>query len=147
MRMDQVVAVERSNEDIRQDVERALWDIPTVRTTNPPLTLEVSNGVVTISGVVRSRTMSQQIHATAAAVEGVKEVHTNVENDASIELAVAHRLSADEELRRWSPRIWVSAYHGDVRLEGPIAEPAVAERAAELAATVPGVRQVINELA
>jgi osmotically-inducible protein OsmY len=145
--MDQVVAVERSNEDIHQDVIRAVWDIPTVRTTNPPLAFDVTERVVTITGVVRSRTISQQIHATAAAVEGVTEVHTSVENDASIELALAHCLSTDEELRRWAPRIWVSAYHGDVRLEGRISDSAVAERATELAATVPGVRQVINELA
>jgi osmotically-inducible protein OsmY len=144
--MDQADAAERSDQDIQQDVVQALWDVPTIRTTNPPLSVQVQDGVVTISGIVRSRIISQQIHAVAANVDGVKEVRTDVENDASIELAVAHKLAADDEVRRWSPRIWISAYHGDVRLEGQVPDRAIAERAGELAASVVGVRQVLNDL-
>jgi osmotically-inducible protein OsmY len=144
--MDQVAATERSDQDIHQDVVRALWEIPTIRNTNPPLSIQVQNGIVTISGIVRSRIISQQIHAVAAGVDGVKQVHTDVENDASIELAVAQKLAADEHVRRWSSRIWVSAYHGDVRLEGQVPDSAIADRAIELAASVTGVREVFNDL-
>jgi osmotically-inducible protein OsmY len=145
--MDQVATTERSDQDIHQDVIRALWDLPTIRTTNPPLSIEVQDGVVTISGIVRSRIISQQIHAAAADVEGVKQVRSDVENDASIELAVAQKLATDPQVRRWSPQIWVSAYHGDVRLEGHVPDRAVAERAEELTASVAGVREVLNDLA
>jgi osmotically-inducible protein OsmY len=144
--MDQVAATERSDQDIHQDIVRALWDVPTVRNTNPPLSVQVQDGVVTISGIVRSRIISQQVHAAAASVAGVKRVRTDVENDASIELAVAQKLATDDQVRRWSPRIWVSAYHGDVRLEGQVPDRAIAERARELAASVTGVREVFNDL-
>jgi len=144
--MDQVAETERSDQDIHQDIVRAVWDIATVRNTHPPLSIEVEDGVVTISGIVRSRIISQQIHAAAASVAGVKRVRTDVENDASIELAVAHKLATDDVVRRWSPRIWVSAYHGDVRLEGQVSDRAVAERARGLAASVAGVREVFNDL-
>lgn len=143
---EEVVVAERPEEDVRQDVMAAMLDLEQVRSTRPPVQVQVHDGEVTVSGVVRSRVIAQRLVWRLTRVPGVKWVHSELTDDVTIELAIAHALAADERVKSFAPRIWVNSYHGAVDLEGRVGDEAVCLAAGELAAGVPGVRYLANDL-
>ncbi|HZR17510.1 MAG TPA: BON domain-containing protein [Verrucomicrobiae bacterium] len=65
-------------------------------------------------------------------------------NDKMIKLNVDHALSSDAVLKY--PDVHVQVYNGQAQLTGFVDTEGQRKRAAEIAANVPGVTQVINEI-
>lgn len=137
---------QRSDEDIRQDALKALWGFEPIRQTQPPVSVRVEHGIVTVSGVVRSRIISQRLVGLLGEIPGVVQVKSEIANDAAIELEIAHQLATDERTRHWPTRIWVTSFHGEVRLEGKVSDEVVRSAAEELAGAVHGVCGLTNAL-
>ena len=143
---DATVATPVTDEDILQQVKDAVWELEQVRSTHPPLDIEVEDGVVTLCGTMRSRTIAMRLAGRLARVPGVKQVVNKLHDDASIKVAVAAELARQEATRSWTPRIWINSLHGDVRLEGWVEDENVRLAAGKIAAEVPGVRTLTNDL-
>jgi osmotically-inducible protein OsmY len=81
----------------------------------------------------------------AAGVPGVRGVRNELFCDDDIDVAVAQALAAGAELRACTLR--VRTLHGVVRLEGMVPSARLWTKAALIARSVPGLREVRNEVA
>ena len=98
------------------------------------ISVKTENKVVTLSGDVTSAEQKSQALSVAKAVEGVSQV-----ND---KLTVQHKSSSETATRN----VKVETNAGAVHLTGTVASAAQAERAAEIAKAVSGVKSVRNDL-
>jgi uncharacterized protein YrrD len=106
--------------------------------------VSATDGVITLEGHATSRLRAAQMAAAVAAVPGVRGVENRLVCDDELTIAVARAL--DEDARTRGHLIRVAAHRGAITLGGraPVAETAdVAER---IAASVPGVLVVVNQL-
>jgi osmotically-inducible protein OsmY len=132
--------------DLYEAVVEAVEGLNIVREASVPLTITVSDGVVTVAGVVLTRIMRQAVLVTAALVPDVRKVIDRLHTDADIEIAISQALAADPGTQVLQPRIVVRSYRGDVTLAGALDDPHAIQAAEAIALTVPGVRSVTNHL-
>ena len=141
----------RSDSDIRQNVEAELrWD-PDIDATD--VGVAVKDGVVTLTGYVRSYGQKRQAESDAKRVVGVK----GVANDIEVRLPIINRrpdpqiardvvAALQAELPYVADSIKVSVEDGAVTLEGNLEWHFQRERAEAVAHRVRGVKSVDNSL-
>lgn len=140
------------NEDLIRAVHDALRRYDPIRSSDSPIHVAGSNGVVTLTGVVRSRTMKVMAEALARRVPGVAEVHNQLLTDTDIETAIALEMAMHARLREADNMIRVKSILGTVYLSGEIAAESAeaAEELKELAESIaektPGVVRAINSI-
>jgi len=105
---------------------------------------QVQGGMVTLAGNVGDLALKQMAGQVAAGVPGVRGVRNELVCDDDIDVAVAQALVAGAELRACALR--VHTLHGVVRLEGMVPSARLWTMAALIARSVPGVREVRNEV-
>jgi osmotically-inducible protein OsmY len=139
----------RSDEDIKRDVEAELrWD-PDIDATD--VAVAVKNGVVTLTGFVRSYTQKYQAERDAKRVQGVLAVA----NDLEVRLPVIHQKpdpeiarEVVEEIKNELPysysMVKVVVNNGWVTLEGDVEWNYQKERAEAAARRVRGVKGITN---
>lgn len=124
----------------------ALWKCDPIRQSQPRLDVEVRDGVVELRGNIRSRTMKETAAELARRIPGVREVINHLVSDTDLEILVAAALAHDPRTRLTTGQVFVKAYLGTVHLHGRVASEEIKVAAEELAAQVPGVWAVVNEL-
>jgi osmotically-inducible protein OsmY len=141
----------RTDSDIKRDVEQELrWD-PDIDATD--VAVSVKDGVVTLSGFMRSYTQKWQAEEDAKRVAGV----TALANDIQVRLPAVDQRPDPEiardavaELNRWLPysadRIKVTVSDGWVTLEGEVEWNYQKERAEEAVRRVKGLVGLTNNI-
>jgi osmotically-inducible protein OsmY len=141
----------KSDSEIKRDVEAELQSDPTVDATD--IAVAVKNGVVTLSGFVRSYSEKLEAEAAAKRVAGV----VGLANDLDVRLSAADQ-RADPEIARdavaaikaYLPFSWqqirVVVDKGWVTLEGHVKWNYQREDAERVVRRVKGVRGVINTI-
>jgi len=141
----------RSDSEIKQDVEAELrWD-PDIDATD--IAVAVKDGVVTLTGFVRSYAQKRQAETDAKRVAGV----LGVANDIEVRLPIVNRRPDPEiardvvsalqgELPYVADRIKVTVEGGSVTLEGDLEWHFQRERAEAVARRVRGVKSVTNSI-
>jgi len=135
-----------SDLDLHEAVTEAIGRLNIVREAGVNLQVTVQEGVVTLEGVVLTRIMRRAVLTTAATVPGVQKVIDRLYTDADIEVAVSQALAADPATRTAQPAIAVASHLGEVVLSGRLDHSEAARAAPAVAASVPGVRRVVNRL-
>ena len=139
----------RSDIDIKRDVEAELRWNPDIDATD--IAVSVKNGVVTLSGFVRSYGQKYEAEQTAKRVNGVMAVA----NDIEVRLPIFNQRpdpeiarDAVEEIQKNLPyasdHIGVVVRDGWVTLEGSVEWNYQRERAAQVVRRVRGVKGVTN---
>ena len=106
--------------------------------------MQVQGGMVTLAGNVGNLTIKQMAGQVAAGVPGVRGVRNELFCDDDIDVAVAQALAAGAELRACALR--VRTLHEVVHLDGMVPSARLWAKAALIARSVPGVREVRNEV-
>ena len=141
----------RSDSDIKRDVEAELRYDPDIDATD--IAVAVKEGIVTLTGFVRSYAQKRQAETDAKRVAGVVGIANNIE----VRLPIINRRPDPEiardvvaglqtELPYTSDKIKVTVSEGWVKLEGDLEWHFQRERAEEAARRVKGVKGVINSI-
>lgn len=145
--------VDRANGHTPRDLEleeaarEALQRYGTLRIWGHALQIQASHGVVTLEGHVRTIGSKETAERLIRQVPGIREVKNNLYVDTDLEIAVAQALAADPRTVDGFPGILVGCAFGEIFLKGSVASQDMKKAAGEIAARVPGVREVTNELA
>ena len=129
---------------LKLSVEEALRAYSPLRTSRPDITVNVDDGVVTLSGYVSSASMKGMASILAGSVDGVIDVANELLADPDLERSVALALSQDERTR--SLPIRVRSEVGHVQLQGQVPGEEAVETALEVARTVSGPKQVVSAM-
>jgi osmotically-inducible protein OsmY len=141
----------RSDFDIKRDVEDELRSDPDIDATD--IAIAVKDGVVTLTGFVRSFRQRRKAEQDVKHVAGVIGMANNIE----VRLPIVHRRpdpeiarDAVEEIQRDLPSSWenirVIVEDGWLTLEGEVEWHYQCERAEKAVWRVPGVKGVINNI-
>jgi osmotically-inducible protein OsmY len=141
----------RSDFDIKRDVEDELRSDPDIDATD--IAIAVKDGVVTLTGFVRSFRQRRKAEQDVKHVAGVIGMANNIE----VRLPIVHRRpdpeiarNAVEEIQRDLPSSWenirVIVEDGWLTLEGEVEWHYQCERAEKAVWRVPGVKGVINNI-
>lgn len=139
------------NQALVQAVQEALQRYDPIRASDSPIHVASSDGVVTLTGVVRSRTMKTMAEALARRVPGVTNVRNELLTDTDIETTIALELAMNDQLRR-AGNIHVKSILGTVYLSGDVEAETVEEAEAlkelgeNIAESVAGVIRCVNGL-
>ena len=116
--------------------------------------VDTVNGVVTLTGAVESEVEIRRAVEIASSVKGVRKVVNNLRvekrgltsyiKDSEITLKIKTKLIQDPELKAFS--IDVDTINGVVTLTGAVENRMQKRRAVEIAASVEGVKKVIDNL-
>ncbi len=139
----------RLESDIKRDVEDQLRSDPDIDATE--IAVAVKDGVVTLTGYVRSFRQRRKAEQDVKRVAGV----LGVANDIEVRLPIIHRRpdpeiarDAVEAIKRELPYSWeaikVTVDHGLIMLEGEVEWHYQHERAEEAVQNLRGVTGVIN---
>ncbi len=142
----------RRDEELSARVHEALQRYDPIRTSDSPIQVICSDGLVTLRGVTRTRPMKRMAEVLARRVPGVREVRNELVSDTDLETEVALELGMNERLRKAGGRIRVKSILGVLYLEGDIAAETLEEAeelkalAEEIAGKVEGVIRVVSFL-
>ncbi len=135
-----------SDEALEQAAEYALRNYSGVRVWTDALKLTATNGVVEVSGYVRTQAEKEVTEDVVLATAGVKDVVSNLFVDTDLEIAVAKALGDDARTRPGFPGILVGSAFGDIYLKGNVSSAEIKKAADEIVPKVKGVRSVFNRL-
>jgi osmotically-inducible protein OsmY/sporulation protein YlmC with PRC-barrel domain len=126
-------------------VDQAIWSDEILRNTDyKELGISVEDGIVRLRGHVGTPRNKKTAEDAARSVPGVLDLENDLVVDQDLVTNVAQALGKNELTR--PERISVGAQHGFVTLNGRVGSAAIREAAGAIAASVPQVRGVINEL-
>lgn len=131
---------------LQAKVHQALLSFDPLRVFSQAISVQVNDGRVQLSGMVRTLIMKRVAEELARKVPGVQEVQNDLLTDTELQLQVAQRLATDPRTRLLTDEVTVRSFLGTIYLQGTADSPARREMAAKVAGEVQGVRQVINEL-
>ena len=144
-----------SDSAVTAKVKSALLEEKSLKSTD--ISVETSNGVVTLSGFLNSQAEIETAVEIAGNVEGVKSVSDKLHvkdqksqsvseyaGDAATTSSVKAKLLADDIVP--SRKIKVETTDGVVQLSGDVENKAQSERAESIAKAVNGVKSVKNDL-
>ncbi len=132
--------------ELEDAVRNAILRYGTLRIWGHALSVEATDGVITLSGHVRTRVSKETAASIVREVAGVRAIKNKLFVDTDIEVAVAQALANDPRTVKGFPGILVGSGFGEVFLKGPVASQEIKTAAGEIAAKVPGVRTITNEL-
>jgi len=136
--------LERGEKKLYSRVRRVLWDYEPLRASHAEIFIDISGAQVRLRG--RVRTMPQKLIASVL-VERMSEVGSVTNEliaDPEVVRAVADALAQDERTAPYVIR--VDSRHGIVILRGEVPSDAVQQAAMQIAASVPLVNSVRNQL-
>ena len=139
-------------QSLASDVEGELWAFDPLRVSNTVLQVSAEGGVVTLDGNVRGDMMKSVAGQLAARVDGVTEVRNRLVSDPVLESDIAMAIAMDPDCGVFTDELTISSLLGVVYLGGLIAREsledaeAARDRAVEVAAEVPGVRDLANAI-
>lgn len=132
--------------DIRAEILDAFRGYDALHSTKPRIEVEVSDGAVTLRGVVRGGGQRGMAEKLAAEVDGVSSVRNELLDDPTLEGTVARALGRDPRVHLSTTVVRIKSFNGVVTLRGPV-QTEVQQMAAEAAVRgVPGVIDVVNRL-
>jgi osmotically-inducible protein OsmY len=134
----------RADDELREDVYHRLRDCQLVRLDLPGITIHARDGVVWLRGHVSSDGKRRRTDEVLWGLDGLLELHNELVTDTDLAAAVAMALAYDPRTAR--ERIGVYPSLGVMRLRGIVRTPTAQAGAWEIAAAVPLVKQVVNEL-
>ncbi len=123
--------------DLQNAIEEVLWSLDTVRVAKPLLRVQVSGGQATVSGVVSTSIIQDEI---TDALRNLP-VMVDVVNDDGLEYMAAYALSTDPRTRQIKPGYRLVSHNGLIQLIGKFS-PEENIAAAEVIRDVKGVRGV-----
>jgi osmotically-inducible protein OsmY len=133
-------ATASTNLDIEAEVTNAILQLDTLRPTPAKVKVSVTNGQVTLTGIVPSRMIAAEVERVARSVPGVAGVSNHLLDDGSLILLVARALAIDPRTRSIPPGYRVICIFGHVTLVGKFADEQIRDAAMEVAQSVSGVR-------
>ncbi len=134
------------DEELEGAVRDAILGYGTLRIWGHALQIDVNNGIVSLVGYVRTIVSKETAERIVRKVPGVKGVRNNLTVDTELEIAVAQALANDPRTVDGFPGILIGSAFGEIFLKGTVSTPEIKSAASEVAAKVPGVREVVNEL-
>jgi osmotically-inducible protein OsmY len=142
-----IIAEHTMNDEVLINAVRdALNKYDPARIWGDDVKIDARGGTVTLSGIVRSQTTKETAGKMASQVNGVSAVQNNLMADADLEMAVAQALAADPRTHPAFPGVLVGVVFGVVYLKGMVKTPEIKAAIGQVAAQVPGVRTVSNEV-
>ncbi|MFN8535310.1 MAG: BON domain-containing protein [Dehalococcoidia bacterium] len=127
----------RSNSRRVQAVYDALNETEPLESVGFRINVEERDGGVRLSGIVRTEVHRYLAAKTAGGVHDVKAVQNDLVSDLTLASEVSRALAADPELARVP--FLVQSTLGEVTLTGAAEDPAMADRAVDIARRQPGV--------
>jgi osmotically-inducible protein OsmY len=137
-------AAAEADRELAVNIRKVLLDYEPIRATRPPLEIDVQEGRVHLKGRMRTLAMKEIAEYKIMRIEGVRAVRNDVLTDPEVVRRVTDALASDPELGPLC--IQVDARYGNVVLAGRIPGSAVADRAMQIAATVPSVENVVSRM-
>jgi osmotically-inducible protein OsmY len=134
----------RPDGDLKREAEAALFDYPRLRIDLAGIDLRAIDGEIWLLGHVSSELNSRLVVEQLRSLRDLAAIHNHLIADPDLAAAVAAALAHDARTR--GQAIGVYPTLGRVRLGGAVDSPATAEAARQVAAAVPGVREVITQL-
>jgi osmotically-inducible protein OsmY len=135
----------RPDDELREDVRLAIEGTPKLRVDLPGMDIQAIDGVVWLQGSTASDLNRRLIEDVVRQVPGIDELHNDLYSDMDVAAAVSSALGHDPSTAR--EHIGVYPRLGEVALRGAVRLEQTRTKAEEIAATIPGVRTVRNELA
>lgn len=126
--------------DIEAKVTNAILALDALRAAPAEVNVQVTNGQITLTGIVPSRMIAAEVERVARAVPGVVGVTNQLLDDGSLTLLVARALATDPRTRAIPPGYRVRCVFGSVSLVGKFADEQMRDAAVEVAQSVSGVR-------
>lgn len=132
-------------EDLQTAVDEALWQYDPVRGALWELrAVARSEGVVEISGHVRSRVIRDGVLEVLGAVPGVSRVVDQLVADPDLETSAARALAQIKQLPPGA--IAVHGHLGKLTLLGKLPDDSLRQQTLDVVRAVPGVRGVIDRM-
>lgn len=138
---------DQADATIAVKVERALWNIDVLLLRNmdyEEINVNVRDGVVFMSGHVSSITNQKRAEDASRTIPGVLDVESALVLDENILRDLAGALGKIEHMH--GVKFFTAARNGVVGLHGEVSSATVRALAEKSAASIPGVRGVINYL-
>ncbi len=145
--VDRVNGRTTADKELEQAVRDAILRYGTLRIWGHAFQVETDGGTVTLAGHVRTAVSKETAERIVRQVNGVKTVKNQLIVDTELEVAVAQALADDARTVNGFPGILVGSAFGEIFLKGEVASQEIKDAASQVAAQVPGVREVTNELA
>jgi osmotically-inducible protein OsmY len=133
-----------SDQDLAYDINAALARDHLLRATLSELEVQVKDGRVTLRGYARDESHARRAEDAARSVPGVASIENLIVSDSELRRHVARALGQDARTTGYPYS--VEAFQGIVRITGTNVPPEVQAATHEVAAGVPGVRAVLDEL-
>jgi len=127
--------------DLAERVRDAIHALDVLRGSRAQVDVTVSDGHVTLAGVVQSPMAAVEVARAAADVAGAGGVTNHVLDDASLSSRVAEALSTDPRTAAIPPGYQVTSTFGRIKLIGYFT-PEQAQAATAVCQAVAGVRSV-----
>lgn len=129
---------ERAHQAVMRTLALPVW--------GEAIVVKAENGVVELSGYVRTRVLKEKVQQAAWRAKGVREVKNNLRVDTELEVMVAQALGAEARTQAGFPGILVGSAFGEIYLKGNVNSQDLKKAAEEVAKKVPGVLTVVNQL-
>jgi len=126
--------------DMEAEVTRAILELDALRAAPAEVNVGVTDGHVTLTGIVPSRMIAAEVERVSRGVPGVSGVSNHLLDDGSLTLRVAYALADDPRTRIIPPGYRVMCVFGHVTLVGRFADEPERQAAVEVAQDVTGVR-------
>src|SRR5262249_33297455 len=134
----------RDDAALRQEALDAIYDYWLLRVDMPGFEVHAIDGVIWLRGHVASDLNRRLVADQLVGIPGLAEVHNDLIADTALAAAVSMAVAHDP--RTASERIGVYPRLGTISLRGNVRSAAVRQAAFQVAAAVPGVKEVVNEL-
>ncbi len=135
-----------NDQELEERVRETLARYSTLRIWGHSVSIEAHDGVITLEGHVRTRTGRETAERLVRETPGVKDVENELYIDTDLEIAVARALAENPVTANSFPGILVGSGFGEIFLKGHVVSAEVKQTAGDVAATIPGVLRVVNEL-
>ena len=136
-----------SENPVEAAVRETLYDSEPLRQSKATIEVAAADGVVTLTGNVRTRTHIDFATTLARRAAGGREVRSRLIADTDIENEVALALATDPRTKLTTDRVGVTALLGSIMLTGTVDSPDQKAAAVEMVRGVPGVWEVVDGLA
>ncbi|WP_176728890.1 BON domain-containing protein [Thermogemmatispora onikobensis] len=134
----------RPDRELQREVEAVLFDLYPLHIDLRGISARVLDGVLYLDGNISSALRADLVERQVVGIPGLLEVRNKLVADDTLASEVALALGRDPRTRGLP--IGVYPRLGVVRLSGAVRTEEQKRVAAEIARSVPGVRQVLNEL-
>lgn len=134
----------RPDAEIYDTVFHAIDSYPRLRVDEAGIVIHVIDSVVWFKGHVSSELNRDIVSDLLVGIPGISEVHNELIADTDLAAKVSTALAQDP--RTAQERIGVYPLLGNVRLRGIVHTPGARAAAGEIAARVPGIAMITNDL-